>query len=200
MKPAYLSVLGLLLGLLLSPTPAQAAAVPATDSSQAAEAKPIPWSEIGAKAGAQYSGDGLSVYTDAQGKLRIRCLFQRMDGEITTEGLWLTSTTPESSALDRFRVRAESLGRSGGAMSALGGAGTAILVGTNLGRYERVGMVEEYSASMDGVRQDFVVPIRPAGTGALRLELGSSGPGPKARRRGRSWCWRDRAANWPTAD
>jgi hypothetical protein len=111
------------------------------------------------------------VYTDAQGKLRIRCLFQRMDGEITTEGLWLTSTTPESSALDRFRVRAESLGRSGGAMSALGGAGTAILAGTNLGRYERAGMVVEYSASMDGVRQDFVVPTRPAGTGALRVEL-----------------------------
>ena len=117
MKTAYCSLLGLLLGLLLSGSPALAGAVSPADPSPAAEAKPIPWSEIGAKAGAQYSGDGLSVSTDAQGRLRIRCVFQRMEGEITAEGLWLTSTATEGSAPDRFRVRAERLGRSGGAMS-----------------------------------------------------------------------------------
>ena len=175
MKTAYCSVLGLLLGLLLSGSPALAGAVSPAAPSPAAEAKPIPWSEIGAKAGAQYSGDGLSVSTDAQGMLRIRCVFQRMEGEITAEGLWLTSTATEGAAPDRFRVRAERLGRTGGAMSDLGGAGTATLAGANLGRYQRAGMVEEYSASMDGVRQDFVVPTRPAGTGALRVELAVRG-------------------------
>ena len=106
MKTAYRSVMGLLLGLLLSRSPALAGAVSPTDPSQPAEAKPIPWSEIGAKAGAQYSGDGLSVSTDARGRLRIRCVFQRMEGEITAEGLWLTSTTSEGSAPDRPRLSA----------------------------------------------------------------------------------------------
>ena len=81
-----------------------AGAVSPTAPSQLAEAKPIPWSEIGAKAGAQYSGDRLSVGTDARGRLRIRCVFQKMEGEITAEGLWLTSTATEGSAPIRPRL------------------------------------------------------------------------------------------------
>jgi hypothetical protein len=34
-------------------------------------------------------------------------------------------------------------------------------------RFTRAGLVEEYSVSMDGVRQDFVVPQKPAGDGQL---------------------------------
>src|SRR5262245_46531877 len=51
----------------------------------------IPWSQIGAKAGTDYKGDGLIVTTTEMGA-RLHCAFQRLDGDATREGLWLTST------------------------------------------------------------------------------------------------------------
>jgi hypothetical protein len=61
--------------------------------------------QIGTKAGADYHGDGLAVSPTAQGA-RLRCVFQRLEGEATREGLWLTSTViPRSGTVnDRFRV------------------------------------------------------------------------------------------------
>ena len=51
----------------------------------------IPWTQIGAKAGADYQGDALAVIPTAEGA-RWRCVFQRLEGDATREGLWLTST------------------------------------------------------------------------------------------------------------
>ena len=65
---------------------------------------PIPWDQIGSKAGADYNGDGLSVTATDSGA-RLHCAFQRMDGEATAEGLWLTSTVTNGAG-DRFRVKA----------------------------------------------------------------------------------------------
>jgi hypothetical protein len=42
-------------------------------------------------------------------------------------------------------------------------------------RFTRPGLIEEYSVSMDGVRQDFIIEQRPVGTGPLRLELDVAG-------------------------
>jgi hypothetical protein len=42
-------------------------------------------------------------------------------------------------------------------------------------RFTRPGLAEEYSVSMDGVRQDFVVPERPPGDGQLEVQLEVSG-------------------------
>src|SRR5205085_6752333 len=44
-----------------------------------------------------------------------------------------------------------------------------------LARFARPGLVEEYSVSMDGVRQDFIIEQRPVGEGSLRVELDVSG-------------------------
>src|SRR5437667_5899462 len=67
----------------------------------------LPWSQIGAKAGADYQGDGLAVSPTAEGA-RLRCVFQQLEGEATREGLWLTSTVipPSGTVRDRFRVAA----------------------------------------------------------------------------------------------
>ena len=66
----------------------------AADSADTAPAKTsIPWSQLGAKAGADYKGDGLAVIPTADGA-RLRCVFQKLEGEATREGLWLTSTSP----------------------------------------------------------------------------------------------------------
>lgn len=64
----------------------------------------IPWSQIGAKAGADYNGDGLAVSPTESGA-RLHCAFQRLDGEATSQGLWLTSTITNG-INDRVRVTA----------------------------------------------------------------------------------------------
>ena len=38
-------------------------------------------------------------------------------------------------------------------------------------RFVRPGLTEEYTVSVDGVRQDFVIEQRPGGTGLVRMEL-----------------------------
>ena len=127
----------------------------------------IPWDQIGAKAGADYHGDGLAVVPTPEGA-RLRCLFQRLEGEATTDGLWLVSTVTNRPG-NRFRVVATAVGR-----QALAPQGTVTVDGQTV-RFRRAGLVEEYSVSMDGVRQDFVIAAPPAGTGELRVELALSG-------------------------
>ncbi|HWH68244.1 MAG TPA: hypothetical protein VNT26_02625, partial [Candidatus Sulfotelmatobacter sp.] len=73
------------------------------EATAAKTAQPIPWSEIGAKAGADYKGDGLAVMPTESGA-RLRCVFQRLEGEATSEGLWLISTVTNS-LVDRFQVK-----------------------------------------------------------------------------------------------
>ena len=72
-------------------------------------APPFPWSQLGAKAGADYQGDGLTVSPTADGA-RLRCVFQRLEAEATREGLWLTSTVTNA-VHDRFRIVATAVGR-----------------------------------------------------------------------------------------
>ena len=143
---------------------------------------PIAWSDLGAKATAQYSGDGLSVAVTPQGAVRLHCAFQKLEGEVTPEGLWLSSTVPGGAIAggaatvpgSRFRVVADAVGREGGTVTALPRSGTAS-GDTSRPRFARPGVVEEYSVSVDGVRQDFVVSQPPAGPGDLCVELALSG-------------------------
>ena len=185
-KPAAVRHAGgylfLLVGLLAM-RETQAACLGATNTPAA-----IPWSQIGAKAGANYQGDGLAVTPDGEGA-RLHCVFQRLDGEATSEGLWLTSTVTNTPS-ERFRVTAAAVGRvnpcAPGAADRtansqhpttniqLEDAGIISLAGQTV-RFSRPGLVEEYSVSMDGVRQDFLVPERPAGAGELAVRLAVSG-------------------------
>src|ERR1019366_6221426 len=162
-----LSVLFLLAGLLAVRV-TQAAGLAATNTPAA-----IPWNQIGAKAGANYQGDGLAVTPTAQGA-RLHCVFQRLDGEATPEGLWLSSTATNA-VKDRFRVVAVAVGRvadgpltrslcpsDGGGGADRAGEGQlprtgSISVGGQTVRFTRPGLVEEYRVSLDGVRQDFLV-------------------------------------------
>ena len=148
--------------------PAEARAEPAPTKMPAT----IPWSQLGAKAGAGYKGDGLAVVPTAEGA-RLRCVFQRLEGEATREGLWLSSTA-SNTVNDRFRVTAISVGRSALHAPGLPATGHVSLVGQTV-RFIRPGLIEEYSISMDGVRQDFVLPERPGGEGKLAVRLAVSG-------------------------
>ncbi len=163
------------LALWLTP----AAAMPATHTPGA-----IPWNEIGAKAGADYKGNGLAV-TPTESGARLHCVFQQLDGEATPEGLWLTSTVTNTVS-DRFRVTAMEVGRTAANAAfnsqypessiPLAGAGDVSVCGQTV-RFSRPGLLEEYSVSMDGVRQDFVVEYPPASPpgGELVVKLAVSG-------------------------
>src|SRR5262249_24940733 len=114
---------------------------------------------------------------------RLHCAFQRLDAEIKSDGLWLTSTVADQTN-ECFRVKPVALSRVAKMrdpaegplgfvvpLSALGDVG----VDGKTVRISRGGLVEEDSVSVDGVRQDFLLPERPAGTGELRVLLEVAG-------------------------
>ena len=138
----------------------------------AAASAPIAWDDLGAKAGAQYHGDALNVTATGEGA-HLTCGFQRIEGTVTSEGLWLTSTVGEASGA-RFHLAATALGRGVAHAAALPLTGR-VRVAESGARWERPGLVEEYSVSVDGMRQDFVIARRLAGAGELRVELALSG-------------------------
>ena len=74
----------------------------------AGENSPIPFSQIGAKATAEYQGDALRVTHTAKGA-RLRCAFQKLEGRATAEGLWLESTGSDSTG--KLRLVATAVGR-----------------------------------------------------------------------------------------
>ncbi|MCC6820699.1 MAG: hypothetical protein IT579_08230, partial [Verrucomicrobia subdivision 3 bacterium] len=93
---------------------AQAAFASATPSGR--PSTPIPMDQLGTVAGKGYHGDGLAVAAMPDGA-RLRCAFQRLEGHVTHEGLWLRSTAGEASE-ERFRVMAVEVGRGTGDRSA----------------------------------------------------------------------------------
>jgi hypothetical protein len=137
----------------------------------------IPFSDIGAKATADYTGDALGITATSDGA-RLHCGFQKLEGHATAEGLWLEST--ESGAAGKFRLVATTLRRDGNSTLhsqpsiSLPVTGT-VSVEDKLVRFTRPGVTEEYSVSVDGVRQDFVIAAPPAGVGDLRVELALGG-------------------------
>jgi hypothetical protein len=174
----------ILLAGLLAVRMTQAADLAATNTPGA-----IPWNQIGAKAGADYKSDGLAV-TPTESGARLRCVFQRLDGEATPECLWLTSTVTNALS-DRFRVTAMEVGRvAEGTLTPSDGervagrpgkgqlprTGSVSICGQTV-RFGRPGMTEEYSVSMDGVRQDFIVEQAPSSppAGELVVKLAVSG-------------------------
>jgi hypothetical protein len=72
-----------------------------------AENARIPFSEIGAKATADYQGDALDITATPDGA-SLRCGFQKLEGRATPRGLWLESTVPGGGQL---RLVAVAVGR-----------------------------------------------------------------------------------------
>ena len=158
-----------LLAILFSAT-AQAQ----TPASTPQETKPIPFADLGVTATADYKGDALGITASAYGA-RLHTGFQKLAGTVTREGLRLDSTEAEGGGLT---LTASSIGRNDAlqpsSFTLLPFVGT-VSIEEKLVRWTRPGMVEEYSVSADGVRQDFIVTTAPAGTGELSVELALSG-------------------------
>lgn len=138
-----------------------------------------------------YSGDGLAVNSTPVGA-QIRCVFQRLEGDATADGLWLRSTTT-GVPKGNFRVIAVNVGRDNARLtegfgdtpggmdwntSELASSGVVRVIG-EFAQFIRDGVTEEYSVSVDGVRQDFLIDQPPSGSG------GTSGGVGCGRRQGR---------------
>jgi hypothetical protein len=134
-------------------------------------ATPIPLDQIGAVAEKRCSRDGLFVAATEGGAL-LRCVFQRMSSRATAEGLWITSTV-NSAKGEPFRVIARAVGRGDdGFRSKKSLARFGVVEAADkLVRFVRPELTEQYSVSMDGVRQDFIIDRRPEGEGPMRVEL-----------------------------
>jgi len=130
------------------------------------------WQELTSEAEIQYQGDGLGLVA-AGTEAWLRCVFQRLEGQVSDGGLTLVST--ETAHGERFRVVARGVGRERGpSVFRLPTTGT-VLVDDRIARFLRPMVVEEYSVSMEGVRQDFIVTEPPKGFGAMTLALDVSG-------------------------
>ena len=205
------------LGILCLVVPRLAFIRPTADGPLSQQAKAIPWGQLAVKAEANYTGDGLAI-SATQGGARLNCAFQRLEGRATTEGLWLTSTMTNDRfrvvavAVGRMantvqpsspwgKKRSSPRLPSGDKTSTditgenlcntwrLSGTGT-VEVADKLVRFIRPSLVEEYTVSMDGVRQDFVLFDKPSGAsipasrlsnlaapmeGPVRIELAVTG-------------------------
>ncbi len=117
----------------------------------------IPFSEIGARATKDYKGDAIGI-TATENGARLRTGFQKLEADATSEGLWLVSTEKDDTS--RLRLRAESIGRGQDFHTKL--LTTGIVSATKKGvTFTRPGLIEKYSVSMDGVRQDFIIDQKP---------------------------------------
>jgi hypothetical protein len=146
--------------LAASPPPAEAITEPA----------PIPFSAIAAKATADYKGDAIGITATAEGAA-LRTGFQKLAGTVTKQGLSLESTAEGCGSL---KLTAAAVGRGEAPRQPLPTTGT-VFATDQLVTFTRPGLTEEYSVSVDGVRQDFIVMQRPAGEGPLSVELALSG-------------------------
>ncbi len=59
-----------------------ATAESSAETARAKTSQAVPWSQLGAKTDADYQGDGLAVTPTVRGA-RLRCVFQRLEGEAT---------------------------------------------------------------------------------------------------------------------
>ena len=137
----------------------------------------IPFAEIGAKATADYHGDALGITATPEGA-RLRTAFQKLAGTVTRQGLTLESTSEKAG---RLHLVASALGRGDASRPfssildhTLPTTGD-VSVTDKLVSFTRPGLTEEYSVSVEGVRQDFVVATRPSGAGDLQVDLSLAG-------------------------
>ncbi|WP_395753590.1 autotransporter-associated beta strand repeat-containing protein [Prosthecobacter sp.] len=159
-----------ILSLVLLSFTAALYAVEPFPAKTAVESVPIPFSELGSKATADYKGDAIGITATAGGAI-LRTGFQKLVGTVTREGLSLESTAEGGGTL---KLSASAIGRAEGQTSPIPQRGSVVFT-DKLVTFTRPGLVEEYSVSADGVRQDFIVMQRPAGSGGVNVELALSG-------------------------
>ncbi len=138
-------------------------------SSPATIATGVPAGQIGLQTAKKHTGDNVGIFIDEDG-VNLKARTQSLQGGVNSQGLWLQSTVDESGAdkVQRFSLCAVGFGRK--ELSTLPTFGE-VKVEEDVASWVREGLIEEYRASTDGLRQDFVVLNRPSGDGDLVVAL-----------------------------
>ncbi|MBT7304751.1 MAG: hypothetical protein HN849_34790, partial [Victivallales bacterium] len=106
------------------------------------------------------------------GRAVIPCPLQRVEAVVDSSGLVVRSVSSDEGE-GAFSLRVRVLGRIAGPATVPGPG--LVSATSSLAKLTRSGMVEEFSTSADGLRQDFVVLQSPPGSGMLVLDVGVDG-------------------------
>ncbi len=134
--------------------------------------KSFQFSELGQKAAEKADSSSLgikAVYNGAE----IVCKLQAIEASVTRAGISIKSTS-QSEGAGAFSMSVSGLGREEG-RSAPVMAGLDVKVYDTCAQVIRPELVEEYTVSGDGIRQDFIVSKKPEGSGGLALAVSLGG-------------------------
>jgi hypothetical protein len=138
----------------------------------AAPNQSIPFSKLGTEATKKTGNKGLSI-TELWNGYRLECRMQDLQAEVTMNGTTIRSTS-ESEGEGEFSIRAAWIGREN-AMKEITALVDFVDADDGAVRSRRGNVVEEYTVSGDGIKQDFIITSRPGGKGRLVLELAVEG-------------------------
>jgi hypothetical protein len=136
--------------------------------SQAKTGQAISFDKLGTEATRQLGGKGLSV-TELWNGYKLESRLQDLQAEVTMSGVKIISTS-KSEGIGSFTIKPSKLGRKT-CMNELGTVADWMKKTEGMVKISRNDMVEEYSTSGDGIRQDFVISSKPEGQGKLLLNL-----------------------------
>jgi hypothetical protein len=106
----------------------------------------------------------------ANGRARVPSPIQTIEAMVAPEGITVTSTAKDKPG--SFAIRAASLGRIGSRLAPVHPG--IVSADKDLARIVHPELSEELTTTAEGVRQDFVIPAAPQGSGDLALELSFS--------------------------
>lgn len=113
-----------------------------------------------------------SNITLTDGAVTVSAKFQDLEGELTSTGVLIKSISHEKAELDdAFRIQATSIGRVGSESEDHLTTTGQLNIGRRHVQFFRPELIEEYSANLGGIRQDFIVRARPKGNGELVLTV-----------------------------
>jgi hypothetical protein len=132
---------------------------------QGAEAAPLTARQVSDQASAASSSEQI-VERRADGTVRMNAPMQAMEALISSDGVRLNSVGAGGSAGFTWRLSGIGRGHDVEAVS----AGSIVTAG-DVVSLQHPELIEQFSASSDGIRQDFLLPKRPSGLDELVLEL-----------------------------
>lgn len=106
------------------------------------------------------------------GDTRILSHRQKLEAVVCIDGLDVISLSENSSRIDSFHIKVESIGRKGKVSSVSRGF---IYSDDSIAYLCRDGLTEEFRTDSNGIRQDFLIQSAPGGTEPLTLILNISG-------------------------
>ncbi len=133
--------------------------------------KTFSFSELGQKASEKADSSSLGIKAVDNGA-EIVCKLQAIEASVKASGISVKSTAADRGG--EFSMKVAGLGRVSHRLSQVS-EDAIVKVSKDCVQIVRPELVEEYTVSGDGIRQDFIVSKRPEGSGTLSLAVGLSG-------------------------